>query len=243
MNQLNDKERLLSLFRNGNYKGVLKIIHSLDSKTLKDPVVITVHGHTLYEIGDYETAVKAYTGLIRLAENSECRRRAFYNRGLSYRELGKDESALADFFAAGVGYEKSRSFIGELLYLNSRRRPDRLNAAKKHLSIWLCRHPDDHYSRYWLGACYNQLDKPKLALKHMLKCLDAGYFTKNTVEGVVNELIQMMAPEEIKDLLEAKARQAGSAGPATTKLIDDVVESQAKGYDPSRAKGVMVRLP
>lgn len=236
MQKVSPSTELLQLFKAGDYDGFLKAVASIDHSLATPPAVILAHGHALYEKRNYDKAIAKYTQFIQCKSETLDRRPGFYNRGLAYREIGEDEKAIADLFSAGIEYAKSRSFVGELLYLNSHQNPVRLKEAKKHLLLWLRKNPDDNYSRYWLGACYNQLDKPQLALRHMLKCLDAGYFTSNTVEGVVTELAAINSPDEIEELLEFKAKQTGSSGAATTRLIRSTIKSVCGSIRQGRPK-------
>ncbi len=206
---------LVQVFAEGKYAEFIAAISGVDPKLARNPRLLLAQGHAYYELDKFQNAVACYTQVIRLKLSRKIKREAIYNRALAHRELQQDERALKDFFSAGVEYAKSRCFIGELLYFTSQRKKFRLVEASRHLSVWLRKRPDDHYSRYWLGACYNQLNKPHLALKHMIKCLDAGYFTNNTIEGTVTELWGSMTTLEIEDLVVKKAQKSGVC-------IDDV---------------------
>lgn len=121
---------------------------------------------------------------------------------MAYRELGMKEMALTDLYHVPSGFLKSDALIGELLYFTSQKRTG-YKKALAHLRKWLKNHPSDYYFRYWVGACYNQLDCHPLALRHMLICADNGYLTENVVEGLVTEF-SVLYGVEVADRRVAK---------------------------------------
>lgn len=190
-------EAVQKAFDARHYAKVIDLYNHANSYQKKRPNFLLIIGHSHYELGQYDMAIAMYRQILRYKIDNGIKRMVYYNRGMAFRELDRPAEAIKDFKRAGIIYDKAESLIGEMYYVLAESRPRYLALALKYLANWLRRHPSDGYSRYLIGACYNQLDNSRRALKHMLRCIEMGFLTDFVIRGVINELSATKEPEEI----------------------------------------------
>lgn len=199
MKYVDQVKKINRLFSTGDFQEALFLLTSLSTAKRNKPDVAMRIADCHYELGDYKSAVRRYTHVIQSDTAEKGVRIAFYNRGLSFRELDDFKSALNDFIAAGEDWGKGESFIGEMHSLLGNH-----VAACKYLENWTQKHPDDSYSLYCLGKCYNQLDMHQKSFDTFKQCFALGDKSRLVLNGLITEMDWLDKIRELREFMNTE---------------------------------------
>jgi tetratricopeptide (TPR) repeat protein len=148
----------------------------------RDHLVSYKQGHTYYDAGKFEEAIRSYKEAIQIKPDYEY---AHLNLGLAYERIGHlDEAIIAYKAAIEIKHDFAMAyfFLGAAYGFKGRR-----NEAKEAYKKAIQLKENDKYAHFNLGLMYKEEGSTAEAKYHFVRALELGYErAKNQLDNIDN---------------------------------------------------------